>query len=73
MLAPLLLTLPGKAMLRAGAIAAVGVAAAWLPFVLADSGTLLAGQPATEIGQATALHVLGFHAHQAGYDLRRRH
>ena len=44
-------------------IGGLGVAAAWLPFVLADPRTLAAGSPTIITAQATALHVLGLHGY----------
>jgi hypothetical protein len=62
-LLPLLLALAGRRRLVAGLVAAAGVAAAWLPFVLADAATLRAGSPAIQTARATALHVVGLHGY----------
>ncbi|MDX6227010.1 MAG: hypothetical protein QOI76_400 [Frankiales bacterium] len=62
-LLPLLLVLTGRRRLVAGLVAAAGVASVWLPFVLADPGTLQAGSPTIQTAQATALHVLGLHGY----------
>jgi hypothetical protein len=57
-LVPLLLVLDGRACRRAAGIAAVGLAC-WLPFVLADSRTLLAGEPQTLVQPGSGLAVFG--------------
>jgi branched-subunit amino acid transport protein len=56
----LLLGLPGRAKLRAGLVAAVAIAIAWLPFVLADPHTLSATASFTIPNvPASALRALG--------------
>ena len=62
-LLPLLLAVSGRRRLEAAVIGGLGVAAAWLPFVLADPRTLAAGSPTIITAQATALHVLGLHGY----------
>jgi hypothetical protein len=56
---PLVFALPGrahwKALLIAGGVAAV----AWLPFVIADSGTLSAGTPQIRVVSSSVLHLFG--------------
>ena len=55
---PLLLALP-RDRLRATVTAAVGTAAAWAPFVLANSRTLGALHPPVGLSPASGLHALG--------------
>lgn len=55
---PLLLALPGLR-LRAAAAALVTAAAAWLPFVLGDPGTLAALHPRVALVPGSGLHTLG--------------
>lgn len=58
--AALLLGLPGRAKLKAGLVAAVAIAVAWLPFVLADPHTLSATASFTIPNvPASALRALG--------------
>lgn len=55
---PLLLVLP-RSRLRALATAAAGTAAAWAPFILANSRTLGALHPRVALSPASGLHTLG--------------
>ena len=56
---PLLFALPRADLRVAGAVAAAGVALAWLPFVLANRGTLTALHPPVGLSTASGLHTLG--------------
>jgi hypothetical protein len=56
---PLLLVLPWSRLRSAAAVAAAGVALAWAPFVLANSGTLSALHPPVGLSPASGLHTLG--------------
>jgi hypothetical protein len=56
---PLLLVLPWSRLRSAVAVAGAGVALAWAPFVLANSGTLSALHPPVGLSPASGLHTLG--------------
>jgi hypothetical protein len=56
---PLILALPWASLRVAAAVAAAGVALAWLPFVLANRGTLTALHPPVGLAEASGLHALG--------------
>jgi hypothetical protein len=55
----LLLSLPASSWAWAGATAAIGTGAAWLPFVLADSATLTTLRPNVALVPSSGLHALG--------------
>ncbi len=55
---PLVLALPAHRV-RAALLAAAGTAIAWLPFVLADPGTLTALRPNVALVPSSGLHTLG--------------
>ncbi len=56
---PMVLALPWASLRVAAAVAAVGVALAWAPFVLANRGTLTALHPPVGLASASGLHALG--------------
>jgi hypothetical protein len=56
---PLALGLPWAGLRVAAAVAAVGIAVAWAPFVLANRGTLTALHPPVGLSSASGLHALG--------------
>ena len=57
---PVLLALPRSRWVRALGTWALGIAAAWLPFLLADPGTLHAGRFAIPNDASSSLRALGF-------------
>jgi hypothetical protein len=58
---PLLLVLPHRVRWRSVGYAVAGIAAAWLPFLMADSGTLDAFRPKVRVGDSSVLWWLGYH------------
>lgn len=67
--AVLLLALPPGRRLRGAGAMAAGLAAAWLPFVLADPGTLALGRFTIPNVAASALNAIGVHdARTPGWD-----
>lgn len=62
LLFPLLACLPWRRALRGAAVGAVLAAAAWLPFVLADRGTIRALNVNLHNDPASGLNALGIHA-----------
>ena len=56
---PMLLALPASALAGAIAAASIAVAAAWLPFLLADSGTISALRPPVLIADTSVLRLVG--------------
>jgi hypothetical protein len=58
-LIPLAFALAGRARWKALGLALVGIAVAWAPFVLADSGTLDAIRPRVLVDPASVLHLVG--------------
>jgi hypothetical protein len=57
---PIVLALDTGALLAA-AVAVAGVAFAWLPFVLGDSGTLEALRPKVQVVDSSGLRLFGYH------------
>jgi hypothetical protein len=58
---PLLLLLPTRVRWRAVAYALVGTAVAWLPFLMADPGTLSALHPQVRVADSSVMWWLGYH------------
>ncbi len=58
---PLLLVLPPRSRGRAVTYAVVGTAVAWLPFLMADPGTLSALHPPVRVADSSVMWWLGYH------------
>lgn len=61
-LLPVVLALDGRSRLRAGAWALGIIAVTWLPFVIADTRTITAGEPAIDVYPQSVLHLFGVEA-----------
>ncbi len=57
---PLLLALPRAVRWRSLGYAVAGTAAAWLPFLMADAGTMDALRPKVRVGESSVMWALGY-------------
>lgn len=58
-LLPLVLAFRGRHRFSSGTLALTGLALTWLPFLIADAGTLSAGKPGVGVKAESVLHLFG--------------